>query len=220
MAGRSEDPRVEVSALLSEVFAAIGDHAEARATADAALEAARGVSSPRYKSGALSHVARAVAALGDIDQALSIVEEAMTAAEDIRNGRKQYAAACTAMQARGLIARAVARNGDLARASAIADSIPEDDLRAEALTGMARDLVASGDEANAVRIARSIGDPIEQAKALAAMAEAATGTRAQVLIGQALQAGNWEPCLATLAKITPAAVAAMAEEVDLLTAPS
>ena len=83
---------------------------------------------------------------------------------------------------------------------------------------MARDLASSGDEANAVEIAGSIGDPLEQAKALALIAEAVTGPGAQVLIGQALQVGNWEPCLTTLAKITPAAVAAIANEVSLLTA--
>ena len=213
----SYDPRTEVTALLTRVFADIGDSAAARATADATLAAARAIDPPRYKSSALSDAAEAMAACGDIDQALAIADEATAVAQEIHTWRKQNAAERRAMHALSLAARAAARNGDLAKAGDIATSIAEDDIRAETLADIAQDLALSGDETAAVEIARSIGDPLRRARALASIAEIITGPRARNLLGQALQIGNWEPCLAALAKIEPAAVAAIAAEVSRLT---
>lgn len=216
----SEDPRTEVSAVLCEVFAGLGDQARARTTADAILATARTIHAVRHRSDALGHAARAMAACGQIDLALSIADEAMTVAADITSGRKRNAAERSIMRARALIALAAAKHGATARARAIAEGITEKDIRAAALTESALALVAAGDEAAAIDFARSCGDPLKQATALAAVAETLTGARAQDLLGQALQVGGWEPCLTSLVKIAPEAVAAIAAEVSLFPAPA
>lgn len=216
----SEDPRTEVSAFLCEVFAAIGDQARARTTAEAILATARAVRAPRYRSGALGHAARAMAAGGLIDQAVAIADEAMQVAQDITDWRKRNAAERAVMRIRALIALACVRNGSAVKARAIVEAITEDDIRAAAFTESAAALVAAGDEATAMDFALRIGDPLKQATALAAVAESFTGDRARELIGQALQVGGWEPCLPSLVKIVPEAVAAVAAELRLFPPPA
>jgi len=166
----------------------------------------------------LAWVAYALAVAGETRRARDFVRAARAAADSVVLRQK------AGPELPVSIACALVMLGSVDDALRIAQSAATPDritavAAALARAGLFDKAEALADEISASppgRVARE--EAREQAKAFATLAEAVPAPRAQVLIGQALQLGNWEPCLTTLAKIALGAVAAIAEEASFLAA--
>ena len=162
VAGRIEDPRVRVGALVEVV----GALARAGLT-DEALAAAERIEDPEKGVGALVEVVGALARAGDVERARRVAENAVNTAEQITRSEERAGALAEVMGA-------LARAGDAERAWRAAENavntagrIGDPRERAGALAEAVGALARAGLTDEALATAERIGDPRERARVLA-----------------------------------------------------
>ena len=163
VAGRIEDPRVRVGALVEVV----GALARAGLT-DEALATAGRIEDLRERARVLVEVVGALARAGDVERARRVAENAVNTAEQIEEhwGRAQVLAE---------VVGALARAGLTDEALAAAGRIEEPQARAEALVGAADALARAGAIDEAREIVTMIDESSSRSRAQSAIIKALVG---------------------------------------------
>lgn len=236
------DPQPETAAThlaeLAEVAVEVGDRALAL---ELVAQADRQPIRYRYS---LKDVARAMAAVGNIERALALIDDIGESPE--RTHALAWITPLLARQAdHDLVAKIVERTletdelpafesaclveakfvmGDAAGAAELLDRA-EDAARqnlstysrSNELNALVRVAVDTGDLVKAEAIARSVDDPGGRASALLLVARAVEPVQARSLLGEAVVlSDDWLDCLDELARVSPEVVLSLIDEVELL----
>ncbi|WP_328690704.1 hypothetical protein OHA74_16675 [Streptomyces phaeochromogenes] len=191
------DLKAEALAVLAEEMAAL-DLAHARSLSTMADSLARATHDRARRSRALIAAARAIAATGDVDHAVTV-------AGLITNIKQRW-------QALAWVARATARAGQVDRAIRILNVIAHPVLHEQARIEVACGAASAGNLEHALSIAQGISDPVQQAIALVAVAAETDTDTTQRLITPLLATPQWTTALAALPKIDVTALVALARE--------
>ncbi|WP_214111175.1 hypothetical protein [Acrocarpospora catenulata] len=116
-------------------------------------------------------------------------------------------------QAMNRVIKALTSSGDLLRAETLARTITDSNRDVVAMATLAEAVARHGDLNRAESLARSITNPDFKVDALTAVADHADHARASRIIAELLSAGEWLKPLPVIAKIAPAAVIAIADEI-------
>jgi lipopolysaccharide biosynthesis regulator YciM len=188
----NQDRRAEALAQLAAVIAADGDHDRAEALTGQ-------ITDPHRRAEALAQLAGVAAAGGDHDRAARLADEAEALTGQITDPHRRA-------EALAQLAGVAAAGGDHDRAArlageaeALTGQITDPDQRAEALAQLAKILVEKDKETSPVPGHARSSSPLM--------------VRARHLLGAALVTGSWIQIVASLARVEPLAVTALADEV-------
>ncbi|MEU4733128.1 hypothetical protein [Streptomyces sp. NPDC023588] len=223
---RGKAPRAVATAAAARACAQYGDRVRA-------LRLARSIEDPGHRAGALAAVADAAARAGDVDM-INAVGELVTNGEQLvdaaavlavgeawaRVGAADRAEAwirsirtpALRHEARAVVAEGLAVAGAFERAEALARTLGDPELCAEVLAEVVSALALAGSTGQAEAVACSIQRSTWRARALAVVAVHAQDPDARRLVVPALERGDWPSVIEVLARVEPAAVAAIADE--------
>jgi hypothetical protein len=180
---------------------------------------------PQVPEGVFPRSARAWA-ISALSHALTLIARAEAAAMSIADLQRRAESLSSVTEAASELSDAADKAGDpdlavalRVRAESAALSISSPKERARTLTDLASaaDRARDGDRArsaraHAVTAAQALTEPDEKAEALARIASSAPAAQATSLLAQALHAAHWKNSLSALERVSPEAVAAIADE--------
>ena len=166
------------------------------------------IQDPENRVAALTEIVSACVESGDHGRAVAVARRAEQVARQIDRNK----------QGLPKIVDAFIQVGDLDSAETLARSIPDAYRQPEAATAVAQAWARAGGLERAQAVICSIDDPDRRSAALASIALTAEPFHARRLVGLAMREGtSWAP-MEALARVAPAAVVAVADELSLFMA--